>query len=161
MSRFAVIGVGNPLRGDDGAGIAVARALRRRAPGGRVWECGGEPADLLELFAAADDIVVVDAVAGAGSPGAIRWLAADSDFADVRATSSHGLGLAASISLARALGALPARLSILGIEGARFGVGEPMTADVERAVSRAVGLLVRRLRGGTNPEPSRRPPARS
>ena len=48
-----VVGVGNPLRGDDGAGLEVARQLRDRAgAGARVHEMEGEGIALLDLWEA-------------------------------------------------------------------------------------------------------------
>ena len=44
MSRTVVIGIGNPLRGDDAAGVAVAEQLRPRVPDGvAVVSCNEEP----------------------------------------------------------------------------------------------------------------------
>ena len=47
--RITVIGVGNPLRGDDGAGRRAVQLLRPRLPAGvEVRECDGEMAILIE-----------------------------------------------------------------------------------------------------------------
>jgi hydrogenase maturation protease len=57
--RALVLGVGNELRGDDGAGPAVARALRER--GIPAVEHGGDPASLIKAWASAEAVVLVAA----------------------------------------------------------------------------------------------------
>jgi hydrogenase maturation protease len=50
--------------------------------------------------------------------------------------SSHAFGVAEGIELARALGRLPCRLIVIGIEGIRFDHGESPSAEVAKAVER-------------------------
>lgn len=67
--RVLVIGVGNPLRGDDGIGPAAVEALRGRVPQDTVLVVSdGEPARMLDLWRGADTVVVVEAC-GHGRPG--------------------------------------------------------------------------------------------
>ena len=61
-----VVGIGNPLRGDDGVGPAVAALLRARAhPGVQVAEVHADPIALLDLWAGRRRVVLVDACAPA------------------------------------------------------------------------------------------------
>ncbi len=140
-----VIGVGNFDRGDDGAGRAVARLLADRDDSGLVVrESSGEATSLLDAWAGFDDVVVVDACLGAGPPGSIHCIAADeaARVATLRHASSHALGVADAIGLARVLGALPAHLVIYAIEARRSAEGEGLSPEVDRAV-REVAALVR------------------
>ena len=133
-----VVGVGNRWRGDDAAGLAVAEAA-----GGVAHE--GDGTGLLDRWAGAGDVVVVDAAAVGGSPGAIRRFDAVAGPLPVHTMSSstHHFGLAEAIELARELGRLPERLEVYAIEGADFSAGAPLSP----AVARAVGQLAGRLRG--------------
>jgi hydrogenase maturation protease len=54
--------------------------------------------------------------------------------------STHGLGVAEAVALGDALGRLPRRLIIIGIEGRRFEVGADLSPEVARAVDEAVRL---------------------
>lgn len=54
--------------------------------------------------------------------------------------STHGLGVAEAIALGGALGRLPRRLVVIGIEGARFDAGEGLSPEVDRALDHAVAL---------------------
>ena len=51
--------------------------------------------------------------------------------------STHALGLADAVELARALGRLPRRLVVFGIEGAAFPLGGRPTAEVRDGARRA------------------------
>ncbi len=150
-----LIGLGNELRGDDAAGLLVARAARaRRTPGVEVVELGGEPLDLIEAWEGAEAALVVDAVCSGGAPGEL-WLldAGEGPLpAAFGSASTHALGLAEAVELARALERLPTRLLVLGIETASFEAGAPPGAAVRAAVEPAAEYALRLLR-----EPTRRP----
>ncbi|MEA2409572.1 MAG: hydrogenase maturation protease [Thermoleophilaceae bacterium] len=125
-----VIGVGNSWRGDDAAGLEVARRL-----GGVCHE--GDCTRLLEEWDSGDDVVVVDAASsGVAAAGTIhRFDAARQPLpTSVLASSTHALGLPAAMELARALGRLPRRLRVYGIEGASFKAGDALTPPVARGV---------------------------
>jgi len=146
-----LIGLGNELRGDDAAGLLVARAARGREHGGiEVVEAGGEPVDLLAAWDGAGAVVVADAVASGAEPGAIHLLdaAAGPLPAPFAAPSTHALGLAEAVELGRALGRLPSRLTVFGIEGETFTAGAEPTAAVLAAVAAVAEAAIAELRGG-------------
>ena len=152
MTRRLVIGVGNPDAGDDGAGIAVARLLERRNDCAHLDTsiCTGEATAVMEAWTGFDDVVLVDACHGAGPAGSVQtFTAAEVErYAAVstrRYGSTHGLGVAAAISLSRALGTLPCRLVIHAIEGRHFEAGKELSAEVDHAVHEVVALLVQPL----------------
>ena len=125
-----VIGVGNDWRSDDGAGLEVARRL-----GGRVLS--GEPIGVVEALHGADEVTIVDAVSSGAPPGTVHEFEAGTEPLPVDlfgSASTHALGLAEAIEIARSLGRLPARVRVLGIEGARFEYGCGLSPDVEAAV---------------------------
>jgi hydrogenase maturation protease len=145
-----VIGVGNPLRGDDAAGIEVARRLSlARPPGVMVLEQEGEPATLLEAWAGADEALIVDGVSSGSPPGTLhRFVVTDEPLpAELFRPSTHALGVAEAVELARELGRLPRRLSVYGIEGESFDAGDGLTPLVQAAVERLVLELCGELGG--------------
>jgi hydrogenase maturation protease len=132
-----VIGIGNPWGHDDAAGVELARRLRAAAPDGiSVIELDGEPVTLLEAWAGQRAAIVVDAVSSGAPPGTVhRFDAAAAPLpARTFTHSTHVLGLAEAIELGRALGRLPERLVVYGIEGERFDAGAGLSPAVERAV---------------------------
>ena len=53
-------------------------------------------------------------------------------------SSTHSFGVAEAVELARALGRLPARVVVFGIEGRDFTPGEGLSPDVDAAVDEVV-----------------------
>ncbi|MCO5967784.1 hydrogenase maturation protease [Actinoallomurus soli] len=130
-----VIGVGNELRRDDGAGPAVIRELHGRCPPDvRLVTCDGEPIWLMELWTGADLAVVVDAVSPARGPGYVHE-ATDLPAGSHADTSCHGLGIDLAAELGRILDRVPGDLRVYGIEGVEFGFGSGLTPPVRRAVT--------------------------
>lgn len=130
-----VVGIGQLVAGDDGVGLAVARELAGRGVAVR------ESADasiLLALLEAGHRVVVVDAVAGGGPPGSVIRLAPEALGSGPAPLSSHGLGVAEAIALARVLYGprIVAELAIVGI-----AIDRPAVAAVglSPAVAMAVG----------------------
>jgi hydrogenase maturation protease len=143
-----IVGLGQRAAGDDGVGIAVLDWLRRQgvAPGielAEIWEASG----LGPLLESPGPVVLVDAVL-APPPGRILELApAALDDSRSRPVSSHGIGVADTIALARLLA--PDRLSpavrLVGITIARprrhaASLSPTVAAAVPEAAARALAL---------------------
>jgi hydrogenase maturation protease len=143
-----VIGIGNEWRSDDAAGLVVAQRLGELDPTLRVAAHGGEPVDLIHHWMDEDEVILVDAVDSGAPPGTIHRIDAAGG-PRVRTVPSHGsthaLGVAEAIALGRALGHLPGRLLLFGIEGGRFDAGGGLTLEVERAVEDVTHELHARL----------------
>lgn len=146
-----VIGIGNADRGDDAAGLAVARRVRAAtAPRSvTVAELTGDQLGLLDAWDGVKDVYVVDAVCSGGAPGTVyRFDGAQPLDARFRHRGTHTLSLADVIELARALGRLPARLTGYGIEGAAFELGTGLSPEVAAAVEAVTGRLLAELKAG-------------
>ena len=134
-----IIGVGNRMRRDDGAGLAVADRLRARLPeGARALALDHVPPDLYERWQAAERVVLVDAARSGAAPGSVRRFERllDNDLA------FHQIHF---VIAARALGRLPASLVVFAIEGQDFGPGAGLTPAVESAVAEVVAAIASAL----------------
>jgi len=143
--RVVVIGVGNALRGDDAAGLAVAQRVRSRASGDvEVRVCEEEPTRLIDAFDGADVAFVVDAVATGAPAGTVhRFDASGRPIPSTELRSStHALGSADALELARALGRLPRTTVVFGVEAAGFTTGERLTPAVEDGVAEAAARVL-------------------
>lgn len=130
MNRI-VIGVGNPFRSDDAAGLEVVRRLRRVAA--HESSLGGF--ELMDLWQGADEVIIVDAMHSKSPPGTIRrYDAIASSLPAATFASSHAIGVAETIEMARRLGRLPPRLQVYGIEAARLTSGTTLSPPVAAAV---------------------------
>jgi hydrogenase maturation protease len=165
VSASVVVGIGHPSAGDDGVGIAVARSLAAR--GLEVRE-GADASILVELLGEGRRVIVVDAVVGGGAPGSVLCLAADSIPAGVAPLSTHGVGVADALELARVLHGEQAtrEVRIVGIvielpilPGA--GLSPPVAGAVERAAAVVATLTVPRPRDAGARPGTRRPSARN
>ena len=134
-----VIGIGNELRGDDAAGLLVARQIRAQQPEIQVLESSADPMTLMEAWEGEQRVILVDAVESGSPPGEIHRHAAHEQAlpADFFHCSTHSIGVAEAVEFARNLSRMPAELIVYGIEGADFQSG----AEVHPAVSASVNTL--------------------
>jgi hydrogenase maturation protease len=145
VSGVVVIGVGNLLRGDDGAGLAAAERIEKRAPEGvRVVLCEQEPSRLIDAWQGAWAAAIVDAVSSGAEPGTLHRFDASAEPVPAQAfrSSTHAFGIGEAIELARALGRLPERVVVHGVEGAEFRSGEGLTPAVEGALGEVVDAVL-------------------
>ena len=136
--RQFFIGVGNPDRGDDAAGRAVAQTLAGELPGDiEVLQLSGEATELVSQLQGTEAVILADASSSGAPSGTVRRFdgVAGPLPRELFAVSTHGVGVAEAIELARALGDLPAVCIVYAIEAIRFGAGEPLSAPVAAAVS--------------------------
>jgi len=141
-----VIGVGNPDRGDDGAGPEVLARLEGRVPAGvrLVRLSGADPAQIMEAWGGATRVFVVDAILSGAAAGTVRRFDAVAEPlpAEVHLASTHVLGAGAAVELARVLGRLPAVLTVYGVEGATFTVGTGLSPAVAAGVAEAASRIL-------------------
>lgn len=148
-----VVGVGCLDRGDDAVGRAVVRLVATLGlPGVRLVP-DAEPLDLLDDDMTADLVVVVDAARSGRTPGTVLVReVGDGMLPDwAGAASTHAIGLDAVVELARALGRMPRRMVLVGVEAVGFEAGAPLSPEVEDAVPAAADLVARVATGLRSP----------
>ena len=146
-----VIGIGNPDRGDDAAGLAVAKRIRAATLPGEVTvrELVGDQLTLIDEWTGATDVFVVDAVSSGGTPGTVyQFDAADALTDRFRHRRTDMFSLADVIGLARALNRLPKHLVGFGIEGAGFAIGAALSPQAAAAVDEVTSLLLADIKAG-------------
>ncbi len=140
--RILIAGFGNALRGDDGFGVEVVRRLR---------EAGVERQDIelmdvgtggirlaQELLGGYDRLIIVDAMHGGEAPGSVYVRAVES-VERVEQIDLHLAVPAAALSVAKALGALPPEVFIVGCEPADV---DELTTELSPPVRRALAGAV-------------------
>lgn len=143
-----ILGAGNPFRQDDAAGLQVARRLRTRVPPGvTVVEAEGDLMSAIEDWREEEEVVLIDAMNSGVHPGTVlRFEAHDRPVpASFSNSSTHSFGVAEAVELARALGKLPPRVIIYGIEGKHFAAGEEMSREVAHAVGEVVERVLQEI----------------
>jgi hydrogenase maturation protease len=143
VTRVLVAGVGNVLRGDDGFGPAVTAVLDGLPDGVDVVETGiGGIALLQELMAGCTALVLVDAVDRGEPPGTVFLITPEVGEA-VHVPDVHLANPDRVLTLARALGALPDRVLIVGCQPS--GVDE-LCEHLSPAVAHAVPVAATKVR---------------
>ncbi len=141
-----IIGIGNSDRGDDAAGLLVARRLR--AMGIDAIEQPGDAGKLIDVWRDARHVILVDAVVTGSEPGSVFvWDARNQRLSrEAFRCSTHNFGVADAVELGRMLDSLPPVVEVRGIEGAQFELGAPLTPTVAEAVERVAGEIAGILR---------------
>jgi hydrogenase maturation protease len=136
-----IIGIGNLDRGDDAAGLLVARRLR--AAGFHAIEHTGDGASLIEAWSGAERVILVDAVVSHSPAGTIfSWDGRSAPvLGNVFRRSTHDFGVGEAIQLGRVLARLPQSLTVYGIEGRCFEPGAEASPEVLEAVERLAQQL--------------------
>ncbi len=139
MKKTLVLGLGNPILGDDGVGLLVTAQLKTIIDLPHVsissTELGG--INLLELLAGYDRAIIVDAIKTPdGTPGQIYRLSPDSLYSTRHIGSTHSLEFAQTIELGRKLNMdLPHEIIIFGIEAEDVSTfGEECSPRVKQAI---------------------------
>jgi hydrogenase maturation protease len=141
-----VLGLGNVLLEDDGAGAAaVARLLDQYEPpaGVRVFDGGTLGLALLPYLESADTVVLVDAVRTDDAPGSLVRLTGD-DVAPAVATrlSPHQVGVADLLDSARWIGRYPRQVILLGVVPQSMELAVGLSEPVRAALPALVALIV-------------------
>jgi hydrogenase maturation protease len=107
-----------------------------------IWEA--DPAGLLEAWNGAELAIVVDSAVSGAEPGTVRRFDASTGPlpAGPVGSTTHALGVAEAIELARALDRLPRRVIVYCIEGSSFATGATLDPSVERAIDETVERIV-------------------
>jgi hydrogenase maturation protease len=137
-----VLGLGNPVRYDDAAGLRVAEAVARlleREPvaGVTVLTSTRAGLELIDLLSGAARAIIVDCLTSADPvPGRVRRLTLDAVSGAARLVGAHDVGLGDAFEFARVLGvSMPACVEIYGVEAAD-------TDRIEEGLSPAVAAAV-------------------
>ena len=166
--RVVIVGLGNPVLGDDGVGWRVADEVERRLTAERTASAGyGAAASprtvdverlgvgglrLMEFLADYDEAILVDAAEYRGRPaGEVRsCLLEELDGPGAgHLDSAHDASLVTALALGRKLGAsLPDRIHVVTVQAINTGdFSEELSPEVEAAVPAAASAVVALLNG--------------
>jgi hydrogenase maturation protease len=144
--NISLIGIGQPLRGDDGAGPEAVRQWSQAHPQSasnlklQIEFIETPGLGLLELLQDSDAAILVDAAESGAAPGTVLVRTAPPKAGSMPAEkTAHGFGVAETLALAQSIGArLPPFLVFITVEGARWDLGAGLSDPVRRAIPDAV-----------------------
>ena len=146
-----MLGVGNPILSDDGAGIHVARSLEKLAiPGIVVEELPASGLELLDFVYDYDRVIIVDAIkTSGGRPGDLYELT-EADFEKtIHGSSPHGINIPTALAMGRAIvpERMPKEILFFAIEAEDIvNVSERLTPKVAEAIPGIVKKIEEVLR---------------
>ncbi len=160
LARIKVVGLGNPLLGDDGVGhVVAARVANLARPDIVVDRLSRGGLALAEALAGFPRAILIDAMVTGGAPIGAVIVCRLEDLPNPAAghtASAHDVTLATAVYACRRLGvAMPQRIDVVAIEARRVNeFGEALSAPVAAAVPKAVAAICRLLEEGQRPQPA-------
>ena len=150
--KAAIIGIGNRMRGDDGAGPALIDSLKNALPEEKfpLFDCGETPENWIIpiINAKPQTIFIVDAVDFGVTPGSIKIF--DPTELGPRGISTHSMSLDIFVNyLKKELGA---SIFLIGIQPKSLKFGGKISNPVSKAIDRLTEYF--RHLGRINPTPT-------
>jgi hydrogenase maturation protease len=148
-SGTVVVGVGNPLMGDDGLGLAALEILRAEwvfDPAVSLLDGGTWSMNLLPQMEDAERLLLLDAIRAGQPSGTVVRLERD-EIPRLFTTklSPHQIDLREVLALAEWRGTLPTATVAMGVEPERVALGTELSPPVRAALPRLVMQIVRQL----------------
>ncbi len=125
-----IIGVGNSIMMDDGAGIHAVRELEKMdlPDTVEVFDGGTLGIDLMPFIEGREKLIFIDSVKGENTPGTLyRFHPDDLNYESAPKTSVHQIGLIESLQMISLIGKTPGRVVIFGVEPHTIDWGEELT----------------------------------
>jgi hydrogenase maturation protease len=147
--KTLVVGLGNPILGDDGIGWQIAQELQKaeRIPSDVTIEClalGG--ISLMEALIGYDKAILIDAIITRQAPiGSVSCYKLEDlpNLTSGHMTSAHDTSLVNALEMGRSLGAqLPGDIAVVTVESQKiYDFSEDMTPAVAAAVPQALKII--------------------
>lgn len=151
--KALVLGIGNTLLGDEGAGVHAVRALQASQPprpGVEFMDGGTLSFSLATAIEESDHLIVIDAAEMGDRPGTVRLFAneeMDRFLGSNRRHSVHEVGLLDLVALAHLAGRLPRQRALIGIQPQQLDWSETTSAAVTLAIPAACAIAIDLVRG--------------
>lgn len=148
-SRTVVIGLGNPLMGDDGLGIAALEQIRRTwrfEPPVDLVDGGTWGMNLLHEIEDSTRVLFIDAITAGVAPGSLIEMTRD-DLPKFFATklSPHQIDLKEVLAAAELRGTLPRDTMAVGLQPERVELSTDLSPCVRDGVGSLVSRIIERL----------------
>ncbi len=138
--HIVILGIGNLLLSDDGAGVHAARVLAADPPrGAEIVDAGTDVLSALPFLEQATHAIIIDAVRGGGEPGALYRLSEADLSPRGGACTAHAVNVLAARHLSPPGSPWP-EISILGVEPANLDLGTDLSPAVAAALPRLASL---------------------
>jgi hydrogenase maturation protease len=148
-AAILVLGIGNLVMGDDGAGVRVVQELQKRysfPPHVEIMDGGTLGLDLLPKLEGIGRLLVVDAVETGGEAGTVvRLLGEELPIALQTKVSPHQMGLKDLLAVAELMGHSPREMVLVGIQPASIGMDAELSPLVAAKLEEMIANVVTKL----------------
>jgi hydrogenase maturation protease len=144
--KILVIGVGNPLRSDDGIGPAIIKILQTENNQDFALVDGGtDGLALLDQLAEYEKAIIIDAVEMLETPGVVKSFTPAEAKIKIKSDvlSTHGFGLAEMLKLVDELN-IKTKIKIIGIQPQNIDFGEGLSDKIKNQISQILKLIRQR-----------------
>ncbi|MHC4623861.1 MAG: hydrogenase 3 maturation endopeptidase HyCI [Planctomycetota bacterium] len=139
-SRAVIMGVGNTLKGDDGAGPLLCEKLKEHRVSAEVIDAGTVPENYIQpvVSKAPDNLLIVDAIDFGGSPGEIEIFRPE----QLKPTvfSTHRLSPRLFVDMVK--NETDVEVYFVGIQPGGIKLGESLGSQMCRAVERLTNVIL-------------------
>ncbi len=146
--NILVLGLGNILLSDEGAGIKAVEELQNRyncSDTVEIIDGGTIGLELLPYFEGRSHILIIDAVKTGRKPGTVVRIEDPPAYFSSK-TSPHQIGLADVMGLAVITDIMPQNITLFGIEPKQLSTGLDLSTEVARNLSRLVDMVAAELK---------------
>ena len=149
--KTIILGIGNPILGDDGVGVHVANELKKQIqnPNITIDEAITGGMNLLELILGYDKVILIDAVKKKdGENGEVTRIPL-SNFSTMHSCNPHDVSLIEAIQMAKKIGEdrIPQEIIVIGVMMKEIPCefGEKLSKNIATAVPKAVDMTLNEI----------------
>lgn len=146
LGQTLIVGVGNPLLGDEAIGPHIVENLRQIAMPAdvRILDCGCDLLNLASYIDRPQRIIVIDAIRAGGKPGQIHTFDFDElEAIQTRRYSAHQLQIVDALRLLKQ--AYPSlthcKITVMGIEPRALGLSTELSEEVRENIANLTRLV--------------------
>ena len=148
--RFAVLGLGNRIQGDEALGAIAVERLHGELPASltdsvELIDGGTVGLGLLPYLEDLDGLVVVDVVDHAAAPGSLVDMEIDPLRPAEGPMGVHELGAAELLGALLITGRLPRRVRVIGLQPDRIGMGTELSPALASQLPNLLATISERL----------------
>jgi len=143
-NKITVLGIGNPLRGDDAVGMEIVKLLKGKVPRNvELLECETVPESFTRQIREFNPthVLMIDAAQFEAEPGEARMVPPEKILGMTLSTHAIPLSILAEVIKE----SINAKVMILGVQPRRIEFGEGLTPELRRASRRIAGILAEAL----------------
>lgn len=143
----AIIGLGNPLKGDDGIGVRLVREIEKRnIPSDiKVFDAGTRGMKILHLLNDLEEAIIIDAVHFGGDPGDSVFFTPADVKSLTKSQSTHDTDFLEVLELSKTLDEGPEKIVIMGVEPKDTSFGGGISSELEDKLPELIDDLFKKV----------------